>query len=192
LDPPAFGRLLLLLSAATLAGVGFAGLATAGIRRVAASETEEATSVTVRGTVQLAVMGNAALLLATAGVYQIIGISGFETAAFAGLLTVLLWIGLLGALARGLGQIVLGIQVEQVIVPMMQALAVAACAMAGRPSSLAMLMTAQAAGTLPLVVLLARPVAASARLRGRPVPPESRREILGEAAPVVANALVWR
>ena len=192
LDPPAFGRLLLLLSAATLAGVGVAGLATAGIRRVAASETAAAASVGVRATVHLALVGNAALLLATAGVYRLIGISGPEAAGFAGLLTVLLWIGLLSALARGLGRVVLAIQVEQVAVPLAQALAVAACMLRERSPSLAFLMTAQAVGALPLLALLARPIVAAARANRLAVAPHLRREILVEAAPAIANALVWR
>jgi O-antigen/teichoic acid export membrane protein len=82
--------------------------------------------------------------------------------------------------------------VEQVAVPIAQALAVAACALRDRPSSLAFLMAAQAAGALPLLALLARPIVAAARGRGLPVPPHVRREILVEAAPTIANALIWR
>lgn len=192
LDPAAFGRLLPMLSVATLAGAGLAGLATAGVRRVAASRTADTASLNVRGTVQVSLIGNAALLVATAGLYRLVGMSGAEAAGLAALLTVLLWIGLMSALARGLGHVVFVIQVEQVAVPIAQALAVAACVLRGRPSSLAFLMAAQAAGTLPLLALLARPVVAATRGRRLPVAPHLRREILIEAAPTIVTALVWR
>jgi O-antigen/teichoic acid export membrane protein len=97
----------------------------------------------------------------------------------------------MSALARGLGHIVLAIQTEHVAVPIAQALAVAACLLRDRPSSLAFLMAVQAACALPLLVPVGGRVIRAAR-GGGAVPPELRREILVESAPAMATALAWR
>ena len=67
LDPADLGRLFLLLSGAVIAvGVGLTGFAVTGLRRVAASDSPEAASRTIRGVAQLVLVANAALLILTA------------------------------------------------------------------------------------------------------------------------------
>jgi len=193
LDPADLGRLFLLLSGAVIAvGVGLTGFAVTGLRRVAASDSPEAASRTIRGVAQLVLVANAALLILTAMVREPAGLSVPEALACAALLTVLLWIGLLSALARGLGHIVFAIQHEQVVVPIAQLLGLSLCLMNRGTRSVEILIAVQAASVLPSLFWLSRPVAAAAAINTDPVLPRLRRAVLVEAAPVALTAVVWR
>lgn len=193
LNPADLGRLFLLLSGAGLAaGLGLTGFAVVGLRRVAASDGPESASRNIRGVVQLVLVANGTLLILTALVRAPSGMSVPETLAFAALVTVVLWIGLLSALARGLGHIVFAIQQEQVAVPIAQVLALGLCLVSRGTLSVAFLMTLLAGCAVPSLLWLGRPVAAAAMAHSDPVSVRLRRAVLVESAPVTLNAVVWR
>lgn len=193
LNPLELGRIFLLLSASALAaGIGLTGFAVAGLRRVAASDGAEAASRNIRCVLQLTLVGNAVMLAATACVLIPSGVSVPETVAFAALLTAFIWIGVFGALARGLGHISLAIRQDQVVVPMAQVLALGVCLMTRETLSIGFLMALLAGCAVPSLLWLGRPVVAAAAAHADPVTPQLRRAVLVESAPVVMTAVVVR
>jgi O-antigen/teichoic acid export membrane protein len=193
LNPADLGRFFLMLSAAALAGLGATGFAIAGLRRVAASEDAGHASQTVRSVAQLTLAMNALVLATTAAVTGFARISSVEALALAAFMTTVLWMGVLSALARGLGHVTSAIQQEQVVAPMAQLLGLVWCVMMSRDGvSVAFLMAVQAVCAWPSLALLARRVAMAAPRDRRPVTATLRRAVLSESLPILLNTIVWR
>ena len=192
LNPADLGRFFLMLSAAAIAGLGATGIAIAGLRRVAASEDAGEASQTVRSVAQLTLAMNALVLGAIAAVTGFVHISSLEALALAVFMTTMLWMGVLSALARGLGHVAAAIQQEQIVAPVAQLLGLVGCVVSGVGLSVAFLMAVRAVCAWPSLALLARRVAIAAPRDRRPVTAALRRAILTESLPILLNTIVSR